>query len=48
MKQISNEALGRIDIDTFKKVEKHKFIVILDDIRSLHNIGSIFRSADAF
>lgn len=48
MKQISNEALGRKDIDTFKKVEKHKFIVILDDIRSLHNIGSIFRSADAF
>jgi tRNA G18 (ribose-2'-O)-methylase SpoU len=48
MKQIANAALGRLNINEFKKVEKHKIILVLDDIRSLHNIGSIFRTADAF
>lgn len=42
------EELNRIDIETFKKVEKIPLIVILDNIRSMHNVGATFRTADAF
>ena len=48
MKKLSMEELQRKDIETFKKAEKTPLIIILDDIRSLHNIGSVFRTADAF
>lgn len=47
-KKIPNEDLGRIDIDTFKSSKKTPIIVILDNIRSLNNIGTVFRTADAF
>lgn len=40
--------LNRISVDDFKKAEKLPVIVILDNIRSLNNIGSIFRTSDAF
>lgn len=40
--------MDRLTIDEFKKVDKIPFIVILDNIRSMHNIGSVFRTADAF
>jgi len=40
--------MGRIDAATFKMVEKMPLIIILDNIRSLNNIGSVFRTADAF
>lgn len=40
--------LDRVDEETFKQQEKFPLIVILDDIRSLSNIGSFFRTADAF
>jgi 23S rRNA (guanosine2251-2'-O)-methyltransferase len=40
--------LNRVSEDEFKKQEKFPIIVILDDIRSLNNIGSFFRTADAF
>ncbi|MBT2621547.1 MULTISPECIES: RNA methyltransferase [Chryseobacterium] len=42
------EELNRIDVETFKKVEKIPLIVILDNIRSMHNVGATFRTADAF
>lgn len=42
------EELNRIDIETFKKVEKIPLVVILDNIRSMHNVGATFRTADAF
>ncbi|MGB0885048.1 MAG: RNA methyltransferase [Chitinophagales bacterium] len=48
MKKISNADLGRISIDEFKKTAKTPLIIILDDIRSLNNIGSVFRTSDAF
>lgn len=48
MRKLSNEELQRIDIQSFKESEKTRLIVILDDVRSLNNIGSIFRSCDAF
>lgn len=40
--------LNRISVDDFKKAEKLPVIVILDNIRSLNNIGSVFRTSDAF
>jgi len=46
-KLLSNE-LNRLSVDEFKKSEKIPIIVVLDNIRSLSNIGSAFRTADAF
>lgn len=40
--------LNRITCEEFKKADKIPLVVILDDIRSLNNIGSVFRTADAF
>lgn len=48
MRKLANSELGRKSIDDFKQAEKTPLILILDDIRSLHNIGSVFRTADAF
>ena len=48
MRKIENNELNRKSIDAFKKAEKTPIILVLDDIRSLHNIGSVFRTADAF
>lgn len=47
-KKILNEDLKRLDVDAFKRAEKTHLIVILDDVRSLNNIGSVFRTSDAF
>lgn len=40
--------LNRVSVDAFKQQEKTPVVVILDNIRSLNNIGSVFRTADAF
>lgn len=48
MRKLENSELKRKSIEDFKKAEKTPLIIILDDIRSLHNIGSVFRTADAF
>ncbi|MFT7251279.1 MAG: 23S rRNA (guanosine2251-2'-O)-methyltransferase [Flavobacterium sp.] len=48
MKKLANEELNRISKEEFKEAEKTPIIIILDDIRSLHNIGSVFRTSDAF
>ncbi len=48
MKKITNSELNRISVDEFKDAEKTPLIIILDDIRSLNNIGSVFRTSDAF
>lgn len=48
MRKIENNELDRKSIEEFKQAEKTPIIVILDDIRSLHNIGSVFRTGDAF
>ena len=47
-KKLKLEELGRIDIETFKKTEKIPLVIILDNVRSMHNVGAIFRTADAF
>ena len=48
MRKLKNKELERIDVETFKNSKKTPLIVILDDIRSLNNIGSVFRTGDAF
>ena len=48
MRKLLNEELDRLSVEDFKKVEKIPFFVVLDNVRSLHNIGSVFRTADAF
>lgn len=48
MRKLENSELDRKSIDSFKDADKTPIIIILDDVRSLHNIGSVFRTADAF
>lgn len=48
MRKLENKELERKSVADFKEAEKTPIIIILDDIRSLHNIGSVFRTADAF
>lgn len=48
MRKLANDELNRLDIEGFKKMEKTPLILVLDNIRSLNNIGSVFRTADAF
>ena len=48
MRKLANEELHRLSVQAYKEAEKIPVIVILDNIRSLNNIGSVFRTADAF
>jgi 23S rRNA (guanosine2251-2'-O)-methyltransferase len=48
MRKLENSELERKTITDFKEADKTPLIIVLDDIRSLHNIGSVFRTADAF
>ena len=48
MRKLKNTELNRKSIDDFKKSKKTAAIVILDNIRSIHNVGSIFRTSDSF
>ena len=48
MKKTKIEDLKRIEVDQFKKKKKREVVIILDNVRSLNNIGSCFRTSDAF
>ena len=48
MRKLKNSELARLTTSQFKEAEKTPLIVVLDNIRSLNNIGSVFRTADAF
>lgn len=48
MRKLKNEELNRLSLEEFKKAEKIPMVLILDDVRSLNNVGSAFRTADAF
>ena len=48
MKKLSMEELNRISVQEFKEVEKIPLTVVLDNVRSQNNIGSVFRTSDAF
>lgn len=47
-RKLENSELDRLDVEGFKAADKSPIIVVLDNIRSLNNIGSVFRTADAF
>lgn len=48
MKKLKNEELNRLTVDEYKDLKKEPVIIVLDDVRSLNNVGSAFRTADAF
>jgi tRNA G18 (ribose-2'-O)-methylase SpoU len=48
MRKLKTEELHRLTIEEFKHAEKFPIVIVLDNVRSLNNIGSIFRTADAF
>ena len=48
MRKLKNSELERLSVKEFKDVKKTPIIIILDNIRSLNNIGSVFRTSDAF
>lgn len=48
MRKLSMDELGRKTVEEFKQAEKNPVIAVLDNIRSMHNVGSVFRTADAF
>jgi len=48
MRKLRNSELNRLTVDEFKKAKKIPVVVILDNIRSLNNVGSVFRTSDAF
>jgi tRNA G18 (ribose-2'-O)-methylase SpoU len=48
MRKLKNSELDRLSVEDFKEVKKTPLIIVLDNIRSLNNIGSVFRTSDAF
>lgn len=48
MRKLLNEELQRLDIHAFKSAGKIPVVLVLDNVRSMHNIGSVFRTSDAF
>ena len=48
MKKLKTDELNRLSIEEFKNTKKNPIVVVLDNVRSLNNVGSAFRTADAF
>lgn len=48
MRRIPTDEMNRLTVEEFRNAEKTPVAVVLDNVRSLHNIGSIFRTCDAF
>ncbi len=46
--KLKNEELNRLSVDAFKSAQKRPIVLVLDNVRSLNNVGSAFRTADAF
>ena len=47
-KKLSMDELNRLDVTAFKEIEKFPYVFVLDDIRSMNNVGSAFRTGDSF
>lgn len=48
MRKLLNEELNRLSKEEFKQSDKSPILIVLDSVRSLYNVGSVFRTADAF
>ncbi|MBR5983534.1 MAG: RNA methyltransferase [Bacteroidales bacterium] len=48
MKKLLMSEMGRLSIEQFKSVKKNPLVVVLDNVRSHHNVGAVFRTCDAF
>ena len=48
MRKLKITELNRLKLEEYKQVTKHNIVVVLDNVRSLHNVGSVFRTCDAF
>jgi len=48
MRKLSIEELKRVNVEEFKQLEKIPVVVVLDNVRSTHNVGAVFRTSDAF
>ena len=48
MKKLRTIEMQRLSVDEFKQANKLPLVVVLDDVRSMHNVGSVFRTGDAF
>ncbi len=48
MRKWSMDELGRMSVQAFKEARKNPLVVVLDNVRSMHNVGSVFRTSDAF
>ena len=48
MRKLKNNELNRLSLEEFKNHKKTPIVLILDDVRSAHNVGSVFRTSDAF
>jgi tRNA G18 (ribose-2'-O)-methylase SpoU len=48
MRKLKITEMGRLTVEEFKQADKLPLVVVLDEVRSLHNIGAVFRTSDAF
>ena len=48
MRKLTMDELGRKSVEDFKMANKKPIVVVMDNIRSMHNVGSVFRTADGF
>ena len=48
MRKLKNNELNRLNLEEFKNIQKTPLIIVLDNVRSANNVGSIFRTSDAF
>ena len=48
IRKLKTMEMKRISVEEFREAEKMPLVVVLDDVRSMHNVGSVFRTCDAF